>query len=668
MVRNLIISIILVLLVQAPIFGQGSRPSGSLDREGEMSNDSTSVDQDSIDINVVTYKLIDNFAFTRRVELDTTMTGFQKYQIADIKTTQYQNTGNTSSPFQSLIFNERTEGGHLLFNSTTEKFGKSAEEQLYFNTATPYTMLKFGQLFMNRPLEETWIDILHTQNRNQYHNFGIGYRSMLSVGEYLNQESRNGNFNFFTSYEGDRYELYLSYQNNRVSIEENGGIVSTDELLNPDIENNAIPTWLSDSNNEIKQDIFSLTHRLKLGNWTEIELEDGTYEVFKSKVSLQHHLEYNSSSKLFTEASSDPYYTVDEDTIRYYNDDHKALMESTSDVAKRRTFLNSFDIILQEDSTKKYTFAKRLSGGIEIDKYSFLNSEFISSPEVDSIASEDFVNIYIGASISREMGKKWGWKGSVKYYPTGYNSQDLIVKASINKPIISKQDTSMVTLFGELKTVSPDYFYTKYFSNHHQWNNDFNKEQYLSISGEYIKPKWDLSIKGSYTLINNYTYWNRDIEPTQSATELSLITVDIRKGFHIRNFHSVNTLIWQISSLENVLSLPAVTVNSSTYFEALVIQDVLKLQVGIDARFFTSYFANNYSPALSQYYNQSDSKIGDLVYADAFLNIKIKRARAFVKGRDLNTLLNSKKAYLATNNYPIQPTKLTFGLAWGFYD
>ena len=124
----------------------------------------------------------------------------------------------------------------------------------------------------------------------------------------------------------------------------------------------------------------------------------------------------------------------------------------------------------------------------------------------------------------------------------------------------------------------------------------------------------------------------------------------------------------QISSDERVLPVPALSAYLSYYYEFWVKRDVLRVQLGLDARYNTSYYAPSYNPALSAFFNQRDVRVGDYPYVDAYLSAKWKRMRILLKYQDLNQGLFGNGEYFQVARYPLNPGMFKIGISWSFYD
>jgi hypothetical protein len=91
------------------------------------------------------------------------------------------------------------------------------------------------------------------------------------------------------------------------------------------------------------------------------------------------------------------------------------------------------------------------------------------------------------------------------------------------------------------------------------------------------------------------------------------------------------------------------------------------MQVGVDMRYHTAYYAPSYMPATGQFHVQSDWMIGNYPVMNVYLNAHLKRTRFFVQYYHVNQLF-MKGDYYSMPFYPIYPAILKIGLTWNFYD
>jgi hypothetical protein len=89
--------------------------------------------------------------------------------------------------------------------------------------------------------------------------------------------------------------------------------------------------------------------------------------------------------------------------------------------------------------------------------------------------------------------------------------------------------------------------------------------------------------------------------------------------------------------------------------------------IGIDLNYNTSYLADAYQPATHSYYLQNDRTLGNYLYVDGFINLKVQRFRIFVL---LSNALSGLIGYdsFTVPHYPMQDRTFKFGVDWIFHN
>ena len=95
---------------------------------------------------------------------------------------------------------------------------------------------------------------------------------------------------------------------------------------------------------------------------------------------------------------------------------------------------------------------------------------------------------------------------------------------------------------------------------------------------------------------------------------------------------------------------------------------VLRLQLGLDGRYNTKYYAFGYNPAVGQFYNQREKELGNYPFVDFFVAAKWKRMRIFAKLQHLNEGLFGGRDSFTVLHYPLNKRVLKVGFSWSFYD
>ena len=215
---------------------------------------------------------------------------------------------------------------------------------------------------------------------------------------------------------------------------------------------------------------------------------------------------------------------------------------------------------------------------------------------------------------------------------------------------------------------SPGYWQENLFSNHYVWNNHFGKEDETRFEVRFEVPDFGIELAAWQGIFHNRIYYGADSRPKQFGGNLSVTSIYARKDFTIKGLHLNHRVLVQLTSNEEVAPVPLVSAFLSYYYEFWVKRDVLRVQIGLDGRFNTSYYAPGYNPALSTFYNQRDWKLGNYPYIDAFVTAKWKRMRIFLKYQHLNKGLFGNDEYFSVAGYPLNPGMFKIGISWGFYD
>lgn len=631
--------------------------------------------KDSIVSIIHVFNMVDGLSRPQRVQLDTALTDFQEYKPYYENNISVQNLGNFGTAYQSNQFFNRKQHSDFIFLNNHGAYGIWPGTTDYYNTTTPYTLLQYGQWFNNRPNGETWLDVLHTQNVSPEFNFGIHYGSIGSQGQYLNAEAKDNNLSLFLSYNGPKYDLWFTVGHNSFKNQESGGLLRPTDVKNPDLKPENMPVWLDGANSKMQNLYASLSHQFKVGSWKEVKEENEMYQKFVPRVAFMHTIDFANSQRAFTETDPNPYFVFSNpvDTVYFYGNGHQPLINSkvgttsdlaTNDKAGERRVTNTFRMKVLESADRKYSFGKQAFIGNDLIKVYYPMKG--ANDTVGLTQSHNLTNTYIGGALYRTEGKFWSWNAFGKYYIQGYKFGDFDISGYVEKPIRTKRDTSVLHIYGRMQNETPDYFLQHYFSNHYQWDNNFYRTYNLSVGGYYDNPHWRLTTGADYRIVNNYIYFNENAVPEQASSEFSVMQAYLAKEFVAGGLHFYNKFVYQWTTTDKYLHLPEIMFRNRTYYQTLVSQ-VLHVQIGFDFHYESSYYADNYNPATGMFYVQNTEKVGNYPWLDAFINLKLKRTRFYLKYSNLGEKFMNG-GYFRTPTYPEQIATMCFGVAWSFYN
>lgn len=349
--------------------------------------------------------------------------------------------------------------------------------------------------------------------------------------------------------------------------------------------------------------------------------------------------------------------------------------DSIYDKTKYMHLSNTFAISLLEG------FNKWAKAGLK----AFVTSELrhFSLPALDGTeTSYTEHNVSIGGQLSKTAGKTLHYDVTAETWLVGEDAGQLKIDASadVNFPLFG--DTVTLMARGFFKRMNPTFYYRHYHARHFWWDNDnLDKILHSRIEGLFHYSKTKTTLRVAVDEIQNYTYMamgynmaddkrtGNTIDVRQKGGSLSLITLALGQNFKLGPLNWENMITYQKSTDNDVLPVPDLNIYSNLYLR-FKIAHVLKCDFGADARFFTKYYAPDYSPALGQYAVQTGdnkTKVGEYPIVNVYANFHLKQTRFFVMMSHVNAGSGSRD-YFLTPHYPLNQRVFRFGVSWNFYN
>lgn len=567
--------------------------------------------------------------------------------------------GVVGSPTESHNYFKREELSVFPAFSPYLTYSFTPETMPQYNTKSPYTELAYwGTLFSIKAKEESEIKLLTTQNFTPALNVTLMFKQFGSKGMLKNEATDNRTFSVGINYVGERYLANFGYISQTVKRTENGGIQDSFWIRDTTIDAKTIEVNLSSASNALKRKTYYLTHSLSIPmnffrkDADSLSLGEGTAAY------IGHSIEYSTYSKTYTDEIS----TSDKIGRSFYFNQFNINEASSYDSLNVSRFENKAFITLQPFDVD--AIISKISGGVGyqiLSLYSFDPSYYLTG-------NQNFVehNAYVYAGASGNFRKYFSWKADGKYNFAGYEANDFHINAMAKFSVYPIDEG--IHLIGKFSTSlkEPHRFEQKLYNNHHVWDNDFGKTSETHIEGTLDIPKWQLQAFFGYALVNNMIYYDTLSVVRQHPSPISIMSAYLEKNFRLWKFHFDNRVLFQLSSNQEVLPLPSLSLNLRYYLQFDVVKNVMNMQIGVNALFNTEYYAKSYSPDLGVFYNQNNELIGNTPYFDAFVNVQWKRACIFVKYT--NTFINWPTSdYFSAYHYIKPQQGFKFGIFWPFY-
>lgn len=649
------------------------------------------------------------------VNADTLPHLYQNWHLTEGMNGEYNFLGNMGAPRQSRIFFNRPSDTQYDFLQPYDYFIVRPGELFFTDTKSPYTNLSYNESGDKVTGDDRFRAYFAT---NAGKKFGIGFLFdyLYGRGRYDNQSTAFMNFSLFSYYRSDKYNYHLLASRYHIKMAENGGITDDEYITNPEKTDGAnsnfgttdIPVHLDRTwnRNEVYTAYFS--HNYNFGFYKKMR-KDVSSDSIAQEVN-RHMSERNAaqSSEQSTEKADsigDKHTTAtgsDELELRFIP---VARITHTADLTtNRHEFLSyepannyyahnylPYDSIDRTDYwTLKNTVALSLREGFNrwaiADITAYISYRYSNYRQPDTIGAREYRRrteehtLMVGGQIesTRNRYLKYKLRGETAISGDDLGAFLLEGKGEATLPLLN-QDTRL-TVNAHIKNNRPSYYYRHYHSEHYWWDKNLDKEFRTRIEAGIALPRWKTCIKAGIENIKNYTYFantpvaygNRylsDITVKQESSNIQVLSATLKQDFEAGPLNLETEFTYQNSNNKSILPLPDINVYANLYIKFRIAK-VLNTELGADCRYFSSYYAPDYSAALEQFVQQNQKErisIGNYPVVNVYANFLLKETRFYVMYQHINEGIGNMNYFLAPH-YPISPKALWFGLSWNFYN
>jgi hypothetical protein len=538
-------------------------------------------------------------------------------------TTFYQQLSTEGSPHKPILFNLNKGLNFSYQENLFEQLWFNRENIRFYNVYKPYSVLKYSYALNG----SRNFSVVHAQNVYKDLHIGLQYDVNYTTGSFDKSQVKNQFFNATARYKSPnkKYEGYLGVIRNRALEDESGGLKSDSSFQVKEYSSfDAYPTNLTMASSKWKSFDVVLTQKYNI-----FKVSDSNRTILNS-IHLQHDLSYTSSHKIYTDYNlADAFYTnIFFDSLQTKDSTTNKRLENS--IALKNNFLIPFAIGIKHswlyfadtlNSENSNNFTPFFNLGLNIDKF--------------------IINFFGEGVFSKERYNKDYALGGNVFWKNLY--------AEI-----------------ELKSQSPQYFFTHYASNNFLWEKTLNKIKSLRINAggnikEYVK------FNLGYFNIDNYTYISEELSPKQHSKRINILNASIYHRYNIGLF-----LFEGIASLQKVLNsspinLPIFQAKQTFAINFNMFSKKLNTTIGIVLRYNTLYYADKYIPALGSFAFQNEKQIGDYLFCDIFINARLQKVDLFlVLMHPYAGLFNQN--YYNSPHYPAENLNLRLGVTWRFFD
>ncbi len=292
-------------------------------------------------------------------------------------------------------------------------------------------------------------------------------------------------------------------------------------------------------------------------------------------------------------------------------------------------------------------------------------------------------NLSVGGQLSKTEGKTLHYNVTAETWLLGEDLGQLKIDGAVDLNFPLFGDTVTLAAKGFFHRNNPTFYYRHYHSRHFWWDNtSLSKELHSRVEGLFSYRKTNTTLRVAFDEIQNYTYLamgyniaddhsrkGNTMEVRQKGGAITLLTLSLAQNFKLGPLNWENVITYQKSTDNDVLPVPDLNIYTNLYLRIKIAQ-VLKCDFGADGRYFTKYYAPDYSPALGQYAVQTgDNRVqtGNYPLVNIYANFHLKHTRFFVMMSHVNAGSGNRQ-YFLTPHYPLNQRVFRFGLSWNFFN
>lgn len=292
-------------------------------------------------------------------------------------------------------------------------------------------------------------------------------------------------------------------------------------------------------------------------------------------------------------------------------------------------------------------------------------------------------NLSIGGQLIKSQGETLHYDATLETWLTGKDAGQMKIDADADVNFALFGDTVRLQASGFFHRLNPTFYYRHYHSKHFWWDNDdMSKIIHTRIEGKFGYEKTKTTVRVAFDNIKNHTFFamgynvtddfgrtGNTLSVVQKSGAISLLTLELQQKLKLGPLHWDNVITYQKSLDDMALPVPDLNIYTNLFLRFKIAR-VLKCDFGADARFFTKYYAPDYSPALGQYAVQTGdnrTEVGNYPIVNVYANFHLQRTRFFVMMSHINAG-QGKPDYFLAPHYPLNQRIFRFGVSWNFYN
>ncbi|MDG1797223.1 MAG: hypothetical protein P8H35_01510 [Flavobacteriales bacterium] len=535
--------------------------------------------------------------------------------------------GGPGSIYRSLSFNQNQSSifdEHFLFS----------KEQLDMPLLISPIALVDAQYIIGDELEQN-LSLYHNQSISSHSNYAVSFLKRSHEGYYTNQSTNHNffQFHYYNQKSDSSYSVFTGMKHHRIYNQQNGGLIEDTSFINNDntISNRKILNVnMNQSYSNEKFWKFFINQKWSLGKGEKDTINNAISKViiFNTSIQKKSRTYFDSlNSNLFvnnfnTEFSTNDTFSIDllSNTISYNLNYNK----------------NSISRVLNLSLVSDFFSQKNLA----ID--TLLNNQSIK------------LNYFVTKNKNSLSLKS-------QYYFHGFKKSNYSFNLNFNKEFFNGITFNIT---GFLNEYTPVFEINNFDSNHHFWNNiQYNKVFSSNIISSFTFKNY--ALKTEYHNIENPIFFKDFGRPSQSKASSQIIKTSLSNLTINKKFSLFSEIVYQYQGGDQIFQLPSWIGQLKFNYIILDKKNNLRIEAGINARAFSSYYLPSYFPEINQFGIQNSFLQNEYFIVDFLMKSTIKEVVVFAMLTHLNAGLMGNN-YFSSYHYPSPDRCFKFGLKWLF--
>jgi len=557
---------------------------------------------------------------------------------------------------------------HCLQIDEMEGYARTPENIRFYQTMTPYTLLSY-----NSSLKKDYsVNVAHTQNIIPGWNLSFDYQLMCPEGVLSNSGAKDHFLDFTTNYfsPDSRLQVQAGFIWQKFTFDENGGLLY-DSIFTDNLMSNfaGLPVKYDNSGSiHLRHDLFGrITYNLvrQVERTRERDSLAVRYDTVSadSVTMVLDTLVLTDTLRVSTPRVLNA--GVFGAEMRYHRQKRASYIMGAADSTLWSE--TSVSLFWTNDAYLDYRWHNplKITLGVTPRRISaILRKDTLSAPDtmVTSAALNPFASIELS---TRRLSFRAEAEMDNTLLNLGAKEPDYRMAGTLALMFDSTRSSGLeFSLVMHRQNPSVRMLHTANYTLDPIGTHSFGMHLFHSSDSGFVR-LLDLDVHSTWMSHNVWYDSLLNIHEGVRSLWHSQAALTLRLAWSWLHFDMQQLL--QYSSDKEQVEVPLWTSKNSLYGDFTLFKRALRMQVGVDVRYLTSFHPDGYDPATGLFYSQ-DCEVGDYIWADVFLNLQIKRASIYLKAGHLNGLWESHPRYFLLPHYPGLKFGLFWGLTWHFFD